>query len=174
MINQLNTGKDSNRVGLAQFSENVKEEFLLNTDKTRAEMVTHARSLQLKPTGQRRIGNAIEYAHKHFLTSAAGSRVSDGFKQYLLVIAAGESADGVVQAARTVKKDAVTVFAVGLPKADPDEMEDVSSRPHSFRVVNTNSAVQVQQKIKTAIEAVDELAVTEGMSIIFHELQDQL
>ncbi|KAI7805487.1 putative collagen alpha-6VI chain-like [Triplophysa rosa] len=165
LINQLNTGKDSNRVGLAQFSENVKEEFLLNTDKSKAEMVTHARSLQLKPTGQRRIGNAIEYARKHFLTNAAGSRVSDGFKQFLLVIAAGESADSTVQAARSIKKDAVTVFAVGLPKADPDEMEDISSRPNSFRIINTNTAVQVQQKIKTAIETADELAVTQECTL---------
>lgn len=129
-------------------------------------MVTHARSLQLRPTGQRRIGNAIEHARKHFLTSAAGSRVSDGFKQFLLVIGAGESADGAVQPARTIKKDAVMVFAVGLPKADPDEMEDISSHPHSFRITNTNTAVQVQQKIKTAIETVDELAVTQGKCLI--------
>lgn len=166
MINQLSTGKNFNRIGLAQFGENVTEEFLLNTDKSRAEMVTHARSLQLKPTGQRKIGNAIEYARKHFLTTASGSRVSDGFKQFLLVVAAGQSDDKTVQAARTIKKDAMTVFAVGLPKADPDEMEDISSRPNSFRITSTNTAVQVQQKIKSSIEKAYEPVVTEGKSTI--------
>ncbi|KAA0718317.1 Collagen alpha-6(VI) chain [Triplophysa tibetana] len=161
LINQLSTGKDFNRIGLAQFSENVKEEFLLNTDKSRAEMVTQARSLQLKPTGQRKIGNAIEYARKHFLTTASGSRVSDGFKQFLLVVAAGQSDDKTVQAARSIKKDAVTVFAVGLPRADPDEMEDISSRPNSFRIINTNTAFQVQLKIKSSIEKAYEPVVTE-------------
>ncbi|KAA0718319.1 Collagen alpha-4(VI) chain [Triplophysa tibetana] len=161
LINQLSTGKDLNRIGLAQFSENVKEEFLLNTDMSRAEMLTHARSFQLKPTGQRKIGNAIEYARKHFLTTASGSRVSDGFKQFLLVVAAGQSDDKTVQAARTIKEDGATVFAVGLLNADPDEMEDISSRPNSFRLININTAVQVQLKIKSSIEKAYEPVVTE-------------
>uniref|UniRef100_A0A8C2JFJ4 Si:ch211-62a1.3 n=1 Tax=Cyprinus carpio TaxID=7962 RepID=A0A8C2JFJ4_CYPCA len=78
--------KNTNRVGLAQFSENVKEEFLLNTDKTRSEILSSIRSLTLRPTGKRRIGNAIEYAHKNFFSDINGSRVSEGFKQFLLVI----------------------------------------------------------------------------------------
>uniref|UniRef100_A0A671KQA9 Si:ch211-62a1.3 n=1 Tax=Sinocyclocheilus anshuiensis TaxID=1608454 RepID=A0A671KQA9_9TELE len=132
LVTQLNVGKDFNRVGLAQFSKNVKEEFLLNTDKTKNEIVSSIRSLALRSTGDRRIGNAIEYAHKNFFTSATGSRVSEGFKQFLLVIAAGESADGVVKASRAIKKDAVTVFAVGLNRADADEMKYISSQPHSY------------------------------------------
>uniref|UniRef100_A0A8C2JE93 Si:ch211-62a1.3 n=1 Tax=Cyprinus carpio TaxID=7962 RepID=A0A8C2JE93_CYPCA len=132
LIQQLNVGKNTNRVGLAQFSENVKEEFLLNTDKTRSEILSSIRSLTLRPTGKRRIGNAIEYAHKNFFSDINGSRVSEGFKQFLLVISAGESADGVIQASRTIKNDAVTVFAVGLSKADVDETKYISSHSHIF------------------------------------------
>ncbi|XP_073729648.1 collagen alpha-6(VI) chain isoform X2 [Misgurnus anguillicaudatus] len=161
LINQLNVGKNINRIGLAQFSENVKEEFLFNAEITKAEMVTRVRSLQLRPTGQRRIGNAIEYAHTNYFNTAAGSRASEGFKQFLLVISAGESADGVVQAARSIKKDAVTVFAVGLPKAEKYELKDISTGLHNYQIVNNNMAIQVQQKIKAAVETLDEGAVTE-------------
>lgn len=160
LVNQLEVGKNANRVGLAQFSEDVKEEFLLNTDKTKNEMVSFIRNLQLRPTGERRIGHAIEYAHTHFLNSTAGSRVSEGFKQFLLVISAGESADGVVQASRTIKEDAVTVFAVGLNKADPFEMKDISSPQHSYKLVG--NVPQVQQKLKSAIDTWEDAAVTEG------------
>ncbi|KAF4106106.1 hypothetical protein G5714_013768 [Onychostoma macrolepis] len=157
LVTQLNVRKDFNRVGLAQFSENVKEEFLLNTDKTKNEIVSSIRNLTLRPTGDRRVGNAIEYAHKHFFTSVNGSRVSEGFKQFLLVISAGESADGVVQASRTIKNDAVTVFAVGLNKADADEMKYISSQPHSYKLVG--NMPQVQLKIKSAIDAWEDAAV---------------
>uniref|UniRef100_A0A673JMI4 Collagen alpha-6(VI) chain-like n=1 Tax=Sinocyclocheilus rhinocerous TaxID=307959 RepID=A0A673JMI4_9TELE len=150
LIQQLNVGKNTNRVGLAQFSENVKEEFLLNTDKARNEILSSIRSLTLRPTGERKIGNAIEYAHKKFFSNVTGSRVSEGFKQFLLVISAGESADGVVQASRTIKTDAVTVFAVGLNKADAHEMKYISSQPHSYKLVG--NIQQVQQKIKSAID----------------------
>ncbi|XP_016298693.1 collagen alpha-4(VI) chain-like [Sinocyclocheilus anshuiensis] len=157
LIQQLNVGKNTNRVGLAQFSENVKEEFLLNTDKTKNEILSSIRSLTLRPTGNRRIGNAIEYAHKNVFSNVTGSRVSEGFKQFLLVISAGESADGVVQASRTIKTDAVTVFAVGLNKADVDEMKYISSQQHSYKLVG--NIQQVQQKIKSAIDTWEDAAV---------------
>ncbi|XP_067241669.1 collagen alpha-6(VI) chain-like isoform X3 [Chanodichthys erythropterus] len=159
LINQLEVGKNANRVSLAQFSENVQEEFLLNTDKNKNEMVSFIRNLQLRPTGERRIGHAIEYAHTNFLNSTAGSRVSEGFKQFLLVISAGESADGVVQASRTIKEDAVTVFAVGLNKADPFEMKDISSPQHNYKLVG--NVLQVQQKLKSAIDTWEDASVTE-------------
>ncbi|CAM4727873.1 unnamed protein product [Leuciscus chuanchicus] len=159
LVNQLDVGKNANRVGLAQFSEHVKEEFLLNTDKTKNEIGTMMRNLQLRPTGQRRIGHAIEYARTNFLNSAAGSRVSEGFKQFLIVIAAGESDDGVVQASRKINKDAVTVFAVGLNKADPYEMKDIASQQHSYKLVG--NIQQVQQKLKSAIDTWEDAAVTE-------------
>ncbi|KAL0178569.1 hypothetical protein M9458_027463, partial [Cirrhinus mrigala] len=146
----LNVGENANRVGLAQFGENVKEEFMLNTDKSKTEILSSIRSMTLRSTGERLIGNAIEYAHKNFLTSAAGSRVSEGFKQFLLVIAAGESADGIVQASRSIKQHAVTVLTAGLAKADPREMQYISSHGHNYKLVG--NLQQVQQKIKSAIE----------------------
>ncbi|XP_052006790.1 collagen alpha-6(VI) chain isoform X2 [Xyrauchen texanus] len=158
LVNQLKVGNNAIRVGLAQFSENVKEEFLFNTNKNKTEILTSIRNLQLRPTGQRRIGNAIEYAHTNFFNTNAGSRISEGFKQILLVIAAGESADGVVQAARKIKNDPVTVFSVALGKAEADEMDYISSQTHSYKLVG--NAVQVQQKIKAAIEATKDLTVT--------------
>ncbi len=163
LVKQLTVGKDFNRVGLAQFSENVKEEFLINSDKTKNEIVSSINSLTLRPTGDRRIGNAIEYAHKNLFTSATGSRVSEGFKQFLLVISAGESADGVVQASRTIKNDAVKVFAVGLNKADADEMKYISSQSHSYKLVG--KIPQVQQKIKSAIDTWEDAAVARGESM---------
>ncbi|XP_077052973.1 collagen alpha-4(VI) chain-like [Siphateles boraxobius] len=159
LVNQLDVRKNANRVGLAQFSENVKEEFLLNSDKTKSEMGSLMRTLQLRPTGERRIGHAIEYAHTNFLNSAAGSRASEGFKQFLLVIAAGESDDGVIQASRKVNKDEVTVFAVGLNKANPYEMKDISGQQHSYKLVG--NIQQVQQKLKTAIDTWEDATVTE-------------
>ncbi|XP_016117338.1 collagen alpha-4(VI) chain-like [Sinocyclocheilus grahami] len=122
LLQQLNVGKNTNRVGLAQFSENVKEEFLLNTDKARNEILSSIRSLTLRPTGE-----------------------------------PGESADGVVQASRTIKTDAVTVFGVGLSKADAHEMKYISSQPHSYKLVG--NIQQVQQKIKSAIDTWEDAAV---------------
>lgn len=165
LVSQLDVGKNSNRVGLAQFSEEVKEEFLLNTDKTKKEMLQTIQRLQLRPEGQRRIGHAIDYAHTRLLDGAAGGRVSEGFKQFLLVISAGESADGVIQASRRIKEDAVTVFAVGLNKADPFDMKDISSPQHIYKLVG--NIQQVQQKLKFAIDTWEDANVTEGECVLF-------
>ncbi|XP_056326489.1 collagen alpha-6(VI) chain isoform X1 [Danio aesculapii] len=158
LIGQLNVGINGNRVGLAQFSENVKEEFLLNTHRTRSEMSASIRNLQLIPTGERRIGHAIEHARANFFSRDAGSRAAEGYKQFLLVIAAGESADGVIQASRTIKKDAVTVFAAGLNRADAYEMKDIASQSHNYKLVG--NIPLVQQKIKVAVDTWEDVAVS--------------
>ncbi|XP_067277978.1 collagen alpha-6(VI) chain [Pseudorasbora parva] len=163
LIGQLNLEKNANLVSLAQFGENVKEEFLLNTGMAKKEMLSTIRSLQLSPSGERRIGHAIEYTHSHFLNATAGSRVSEGFKQFLLVIAAGESADSVVQASRKIKNDAVTVFAVGLNKADPYEMNYISSPQHNYNLVG--NIPKVQLKITSAIERGENAVVTEECKV---------
>ncbi|XP_036431055.1 LOW QUALITY PROTEIN: collagen alpha-4(VI) chain [Colossoma macropomum] len=160
VFNQLNVGKNTNRVGLAQFSEDVEEEFLFNTNKTKSEILTTIRNLQLRPKGLRRIGHAIEHARTHFFNTAAGSRIAEGFKQYLLVATAGKSDDGVLRPARTLKKEAVKVITVGVGRTENDELEDISS-PTLIYKLDPRTLPQLPPKIKAVVESQEELNVTD-------------
>lgn len=162
LVNQLAITKDGNHVGLAQFSENVKEEFLLNTNKTKNEIVSSIRSLQLKPKGLRQTGNAIEYARKNFFNTSTGSRIAQGFKQVLLVTSVGKSNDSVIRPSRTIKKDGVHVISVGLGRAEPDELDDISSPNQTYKM-SAPTIPQVVQKVKTAIDSEDVPSVSHGV-----------
>lgn len=167
LVNQLNVGRNTNRVGLAQFSENVEEEFLFNTNKTKNEIVSTIRNLQLKPKGLRRIGNAIEHARKHFFNTEAGSRITKGFKQFLLVATAGKSDDGVLRPARMLKNEAVNLITVGVGRPEMDELEDISSPTMSYKL-DSRTLLQMPQKIKTAVESQEGLNITEGKCLLFY------
>ncbi|GAA6096982.1 collagen alpha-4(VI) chain isoform X1 [Tachysurus ichikawai] len=154
LVNQLAVDMDGNHVGLAQFSGNVEEEFLLNTNMSKNEILTAIRTLRLKPKGVRQTGKAIEYARKNFFNTSTGSRIAQGFKQVLLVTSVGKSNDSAVRPSRTIKKEGVRVISVGLSKAEMDELDDISS-PNQTHKLTTQSALQVVQKVKSAIDSQD-------------------
>ncbi|TRY60582.1 hypothetical protein DNTS_026991 [Danionella cerebrum] len=154
LVRQLRVGKDFNHIGIAQFSEDVEELFPLNNGKSKAEMETAIQNLQLRSQGRRRIGYAIDYVHTRYLKES-----TEDLKQFLLVIAAGESADGVVQPARRIKKDAVTVFAAGLKRADATDMKLIASQSHNYTLFG--NVGNVMKKIKSSIEDEEEFTVTE-------------
>lgn len=161
LVNQLAVDKNGNHVGLAQFSGGVEEEFLLNNNKTKNEIISYIRSLRLKPKGMRQIGNAIEYVRKNLFNTSTGSRVAQGFKQVLLVTSVGKSNDSVIRPARTIKKDGVYVISVGLGKAELDELEDISS-PNQTHKMTTQNIPQVVQKVRTMIDSQNVVSVSQG------------
>ncbi|KAK1791235.1 hypothetical protein P4O66_013255, partial [Electrophorus voltai] len=156
IVNQMNIGKDANRVGLAQFSKDVQVEFLFNTNKTKEEILSSIRSLQLKPKEPRRIGNAIEYARKNFFNTSAGSRISQGFKQHLLVMTAGKSDDNVLRPARVIKNEAVKVIVVGFGQTEMDVMEDIASPKQSYKLETPNTL----QKVRMTVESKEPPKIT--------------
>ncbi|TSV02093.1 Collagen alpha-6(VI) chain [Bagarius yarrelli] len=160
LVNQLAIDKDGNHVGLAQFSNSVDEEFLLDNNKTRNEILTSIRTLRLKPKGVRQTGQAIEYARKNFFNTSTGSRIAQGFKQVLLVTSVGKSNDGVIRPSRTVKMDGIRVISVGLGKADIDELDDISSPNQTYKMTMPNIS-QVIQKVKSVIDTQGELSVSQ-------------
>ncbi|KAF5897624.1 collagen alpha-6(VI) chain-like, partial [Clarias magur] len=160
LVNQLAVEKDGNHVGMAQFSDSVEEEFLLNNNKTRNEIINAIRTLRLKPKGVRQIGKAIEHARKNFFNISTGSRIAQGFKQVLLVTSVGKSNDSVIRPSRTIKKDGMHVISVGLGKAEMDELDDISSPNQTYKITQQN-VPQVLQKVKTMIESQDVPIISE-------------
>ncbi|XP_062851497.1 collagen alpha-4(VI) chain [Trichomycterus rosablanca] len=148
LINQLNVGKNANRIGLAQFSENVIEEFLLNTNKTKSEIHAFIRTMKSKPRGARRTGNAIEYARRNFFNTSTGSRIAQGFKQVLLVATAAKSDDSVLWPSHMTKNEGVSMISVGFGGAEVDELQDIASPNQNYKM-----APQTVAQVKIVIES---------------------
>ncbi|KAJ8004900.1 hypothetical protein DPEC_G00141090 [Dallia pectoralis] len=78
LANQLNPSSDTHRLGLAQFSQDTKVEFRLNTYKTKDEYVATFKKLKLRSSGGRHLGAALRHARAEFFTSSNGGRAEKG------------------------------------------------------------------------------------------------
>ncbi|XP_073703863.1 collagen alpha-6(VI) chain [Garra rufa] len=111
---QLKVGDGSHKIALAQFGENVVKEFLFNDYKVTAKAREFINRFEPRPNGERKLGLAIDYVRTHFLNTASGSRIAKGYKQYLLVLRAGNSFDSTLRAIRTMKNEDVTIIDIRL------------------------------------------------------------
>uniref|UniRef100_A0A667YNI8 Collagen type VI alpha 6 chain n=1 Tax=Myripristis murdjan TaxID=586833 RepID=A0A667YNI8_9TELE len=117
LVNQLDVGVSAHRIGLAQFGQEPKAEFLLNAYKTKEEISAAVRRFQLRqlqPNEPRNLGRALEYASTQLFTSDAGGREDQGFRQFLVVVSGGDSTDAVFKESRLVKSEGVIVVGIGL------------------------------------------------------------
>ncbi|XP_036446136.1 LOW QUALITY PROTEIN: collagen alpha-6(VI) chain [Colossoma macropomum] len=182
LTDQLNVSSKSNRMALAQFSENVSVEFLFNAYKTKNEAVALIRKFQLQATGQRNLGKAMDFVRTSLLNAESGSRIGQGFKQYLLVVSRGESDDtqsDVIRAARDMKSEGVTIFNVDLSKKvelvfaifpgaasvrpgelPPVEKTMIASPRKTFFTAQKN-VTQITQDVTSVITTVSEGVISE-------------
>ncbi|XP_066540108.1 collagen alpha-6(VI) chain [Hoplias malabaricus] len=162
LANQLNVGIKSNRIALAQFGENAFVEFLFNAYKTQAEAVKLIQRFQLRRSTQRNLGKALDFVRTRFFKAESGSRIAQGYKQYILVVSNGKSDDNVHKAMRTLKAAGVTIVDVDvrkdvdllLPGTAPGLPVDrtLFAPPEKTFHTTTTNVIEITKKIKTAIE----------------------
>ncbi|KAF0032046.1 hypothetical protein F2P81_016601 [Scophthalmus maximus] len=159
LVNQLNVGGASNRLGFAQYGQDVKVEFFLNTFRTKEETLTAVKRLRqrkLQANEQRYLGSALKNASTQFFTSEAGSRADQGYRQYLVVVSGKDSDDPVHKSARRIKLQGVTVAGMSVG-ASMIEMRVISTAPYAYDSIS--NAVPV---LKAVFEKQDQEATLTG------------
>lgn len=139
LANQVNFGASAYRLGLAQYSEQVKVEFLLNQHQTREQIQAAVKSFQylrLPPAAKRNLGAALTYASANFFTKEAGSRADQGYRQFLVVMSGNDSSDRVFFGSRQVQSEAITVVGMSLG-ASMEELRVVATGQHVYQVNTT-------------------------------------
>ncbi|KAJ8004905.1 hypothetical protein DPEC_G00141140 [Dallia pectoralis] len=89
-INGLDIGSDKVRVGLAQFSDEPKKEFLLADNTEKSSLLEKVDQLQ-QLHGGTATGTAISFLQTEFFTKAAGSRADQRVPQIAVVLTDGVS-----------------------------------------------------------------------------------
>lgn len=159
LVNQLNIGPSGHHLGLAQYGQDTKVEFLLNAFQTKNETlggVKRFRQRKLQPNEPRNLGSALEYARTNFFTREAGSRAEQGFEQYLVVVSGKDSDDSVYKSSRQIKAEGITVVGVSLG-ASMTEMRLIATAPYIYST--TGNAVPV---LKGVIETEEEQTILTG------------
>ncbi|XP_039662109.1 collagen alpha-6(VI) chain [Perca fluviatilis] len=137
LSNQMNIGASAYRLGLAQYGKDVKVEFLLNAHQTKEETLKAVkifRQRRLPPNEPRKLGGALQYASTHFFTKEAGSRASEGYREFLVVISGKDSDDSVYKESRLIKTSGITVVGLSLG-ASEQEMRVIATDPYIYQSI---------------------------------------
>ncbi|CAL8314936.1 unnamed protein product [Merluccius merluccius] len=124
-------GEDKTRVGVVQYSDDVRTEFTLKQHLGRGELLRAIHALPYKE-GDTMTGAALDYALKNSLSEEAGARA--GFPKVVVVITDGKSQDPVEVHARRLRNAGVEVFVLGIKEADKEEMKLMASTPHRAHI----------------------------------------
>ncbi|XP_044214882.1 collagen alpha-6(VI) chain isoform X2 [Thunnus albacares] len=134
LTNQLNIGASAYRLGLAQYGQEIKVEFHLNSYQTKEQTLSFVRRFRqqrLQPNEPRNLGKALQQASTEFFTSERGSRADQGYRQFLVVVSGKDSDDPVYNGTRTIKSEGVTVVGINVG-AMRSEMSFISTSPYLY------------------------------------------
>ncbi|XP_063344125.1 collagen alpha-4(VI) chain-like isoform X2 [Pelmatolapia mariae] len=175
LLNRLEVGASGYRVGLAQYGQDVRADFRLNTHQTKQQIVAAARRFRLRSqTGQpRNLGQALSYAKENFFTAEAGGRAEQGTPQYLVVVAGKDSDDPVFWSAEYLKDEGVTIVGMDAGAtqdaldrfASPGYIFDSSRVTLLIDLLTTQRVEAVTEDCKTANKADIVFIVDESGSI---------
>ncbi|XP_067857054.1 collagen alpha-6(VI) chain-like [Heptranchias perlo] len=158
IVDQLNVGANSYRIGLSQYSGDSRTEFLLNTFQRKEEVMNYLRrSFVFKGGAALRTGRAIDFLHKTFFTQSAGSRKEKGVPQIAIIIISAPSQDNVETAAKALKNDNVRVISIGVGKLDLSDLRKmafIQSYPFVIQVDTFDKLMQSASGMATTIKTI--------------------
>ncbi|XP_072336667.1 collagen alpha-3(VI) chain-like [Scyliorhinus torazame] len=152
VVDNLDVESDKVRVGVAQYSDDPRVNFLLNNFSTKDEVKAAIRGL--RPKGGRRVntGKALDHVKKNVFNISAGSRIHEDVPQFLILITASKSSDDVTQAALALKEAGVAPFSIGSGNADDDELQKISLSPnYVFKVNDLHNVATIQQQLQSPL-----------------------
>lgn len=128
VVNGLDIGPDKVRVGLAQYSNEPRQEFLLKDHMDKTSVLAELDTFPYL-TGGTETGKAMNFTLNKYFTKEAGSRADQRVPQIAVVITDGDSADDVQEPAQNLRRRGVIVFAIGVGEANLNELESIANRP---------------------------------------------
>uniref|UniRef100_A0A8C5PNE2 VWFA domain-containing protein n=1 Tax=Leptobrachium leishanense TaxID=445787 RepID=A0A8C5PNE2_9ANUR len=151
IIGQLDVGINKYRIGLAQYSGLPQTEFLLNTYETKAEILNHLQ-LNLKfKGGPLNTARALDFVRSTFFLEEAGSRISLGTPQYVVLITSSKSDDNVIRSAKALRKIGVTTISVGIQNSDINELRRIAAVPYVFQTEQIENIGTLKEKVTNVI-----------------------
>ncbi|XP_057624395.1 collagen alpha-6(VI) chain [Chionomys nivalis] len=134
------------RIGVAQFSDSYRSEFLLGAFTGEKEVSSQIESIQ-QIFGYTRIGDALRKV-RHYFRPDTGSRINAGTPQVLLVLTDGRSQDEVAQAAEELRHKGVDIYSVGIGDVDDQQLIQITGTAEKkLTVHNFDELRKVKKRI---------------------------
>uniref|UniRef100_A0A8C6R1B1 Collagen, type VI, alpha 6 n=1 Tax=Nannospalax galili TaxID=1026970 RepID=A0A8C6R1B1_NANGA len=133
-------------IGVAQFSDTYKSEFLLGAFTGEREISMKIESIP-QIFGYTHIGDALRKVG-HYFQPETGSRINAGTPQVLLVLTDGRSQDEVAQAAEELRHRGVDIYSVGIGDVDEQQLIQITGTAEKkLTVHNFDELKKVKKRI---------------------------
>ncbi|KFQ46898.1 Cartilage matrix protein, partial [Nestor notabilis] len=134
VIEGLDVGPNSTRVGVINYASAVKNEFSLKTYQTKAALLQAVRRIEPLSTGTM-TGLAIQFAISRAFSDSEGARVrSPNFNKVAIVVTDGRPQDGVQDVAARARAAGIEIFAIGVGRVDMHTLRQIASQPQDDHV----------------------------------------
>ncbi|XP_062424459.1 collagen alpha-6(VI) chain-like [Rhea pennata] len=153
IVKQLDVGLNKYSIGLAQFSGIGQVEFLLNTYENKEEVLDHIQHSVAFAGGSLQTGNALEFLQETFFVDGAGSRLSEGTPQVVVVITPSESRDDIMEATWALEEMGVKVVSVDIGNSKKEEAKVRAPFTMTYQIYEGESIDLVQQNVVSDMEA---------------------
>ncbi|XP_024154110.1 collagen alpha-1(XIV) chain isoform X3 [Oryzias melastigma] len=144
-------GPDGTQVAIAQFSDDARTEFKLNSYTDKERLLDAINKISYKG-GNTKTGRAIQHVKENIFTAEGGVR--RGIPNVLVVLTDGRSQDDVNKVSKEMQMEGYIVFAIGFADADYGELVSIASKPsdrHVFFVDDLDAFQKIEEKLVTFV-----------------------
>ncbi|XP_075897101.1 matrilin-4-like isoform X2 [Nelusetta ayraudi] len=149
IVDSLDVSRTGTRVGLLQYSTNVRAEFTLSQYASAQEVQRAVSQVQYMGRGSM-TGSALRHMFEFSFTAKEGARPD--IPRVSVVFTDGRSQDDVSEWANKAKTSGVTIYAVGVGKAIEQELREIASEPdekHLYYAQDFKDMGEITQKLKS-------------------------
>uniref|UniRef100_A0A3Q2NTM2 Collagen type XIV alpha 1 chain n=1 Tax=Fundulus heteroclitus TaxID=8078 RepID=A0A3Q2NTM2_FUNHE len=139
------------QVAIAQFSDDARTEFKLNSYSDKERLLEAINKISYKG-GNTKTGRAIQHVKENIYTTEGGAR--RGIPNVLVVLTDGRSQDDVNKVSKEMQMAGYIVFAIGFADADYGELVSIASKPsdrHVFFVDDLDAFQRIEEKLVTFV-----------------------
>nr|XP_019570547.1 PREDICTED: matrilin-2 isoform X1 [Rhinolophus sinicus]XP_019570548.1 PREDICTED: matrilin-2 isoform X1 [Rhinolophus sinicus]XP_019570549.1 PREDICTED: matrilin-2 isoform X1 [Rhinolophus sinicus] len=154
IIDSLAISPKAARVGLLQYSTQVRTEFTLRNFSSAKEMKKAVAHMKYMGKGSM-TGLALKHMFERSFTQVEGARpLSARVPRVAIVFTDGRAQDDVSEWASKAKANGITMYAVGVGKAIEEELQEIASEPtnkHLFYAEDFSTMGEISEKLKKGI-----------------------
>uniref|UniRef100_A0A2K6H0S4 Matrilin-2 n=1 Tax=Propithecus coquereli TaxID=379532 RepID=A0A2K6H0S4_PROCO len=154
IIDSLAISPKAARVGLLQYSTQVRTEFTLRNFNSAKDMKKAVAHMKYMGKGSM-TGLALKHMFERSFTQAEGARPpSARVPRVGIVFTDGRAQDDVSEWANKAKANGITMYAVGVGKAIEEELQEIASEPtdkHLFYAEDFTTMGEISEKLKKRI-----------------------
>ncbi|XP_004370807.1 matrilin-2 isoform X2 [Trichechus manatus latirostris] len=154
IIDSLAISPKAARVGLLQYSTQVRTEFTLRSFNSARDMKKAVAHMKYMGKGSM-TGLALKHMFERSFTEVEGARpLSTRVPRVVIVFTDGRAQDDVSEWASKAKTNGITMYAVGVGKAIEEELQEIASEPtdkHLFYTEDFSTMGEISEKLKKGI-----------------------